>query len=898
MFISSIALEDIKSHRKFEQKFGLGTTAIVGENGSGKTTIIEAVAWALFDYQPYKPIENFVRRGAKKGIVRLVFESRADSKNYEIYRDTGGGYKVYGIEEKSWITDKGDETRAFLRKHLGVESGTDLETLFLSAIGVPQGTLTADFLLTAEPRKKKFDKLLRVEDYRESEKKLGEKVGKLLREKIEAVRRRIAHAEGQLLRYDELAVEQKLLGLREAELQKMLLEVSAAIEKRRATVKVFDDTAQKLEAVKTVRVKLEFAVENAASERKRLQAEFDKAFIAKQKQTALEADYQKYVSAVGVLNRLEIRQNERNLQQNDLNKIEREFLTVEGDRKRLAENLDRAVSARREITALEPQVKIEIELDAQREILQKQAAEAKAATDSLKSTAGELDHLRIEFSKNKKSIEEAQAKKSGGDVEFLSKREVELTQQLANLSAALERDQKFQREVKNGLCPILSQKCLNLKEGETLETYFKGQFSSNTETIGVLKIEKESISRNLKTAREAEKFAVALEKLEQTGEEIKVRGLRLKTEKERLEKLAKNFESVKNEIAAAEKKIKELGKPAAKIETLKREAERETELTAKLAEIAERIVVLETKKLDSANSMKVFFDLDREFGTARRERDETKTAHDEFVRNHALAESLERRADELKVAAGEVEKLTAELAEVSRNFTEISATYDRDLHQSEKMLLNTDVLRENTVQTELRTLSIRLTRLTTEIGELEKVRESLRGERNEEDRLRKVSEATDFIRDTLKKAAAPIGAILCFEISKEANRLFREITGRTKSTLKWEDGKSDDKYDTYEITVEEDGHKRPFKNFSGGEQMAAALSVRLAMLKFLSSIRVAFFDEPTANLDPQRRELLAQQIQQIGEDEEFEQLFVISHDDTFYGYFDNYIDVKRSHEDM
>ena len=36
------------------------------------------------------------------------------------------------------------------------------------------------------------------------------------------------------------------------------------------------------------------------------------------------------------------------------------------------------------------------------------------------------------------------------------------------LQAALERDERFQKEIQNGLCPILSEKCLNLKEGETL----------------------------------------------------------------------------------------------------------------------------------------------------------------------------------------------------------------------------------------------------------------------------------------------------------------------------------------------------------------------------------------------------------------------------------------------
>ena len=44
MHITKIELEDIKSHREATFEFQRGTTAITGENGAGKTTIIEAVA--------------------------------------------------------------------------------------------------------------------------------------------------------------------------------------------------------------------------------------------------------------------------------------------------------------------------------------------------------------------------------------------------------------------------------------------------------------------------------------------------------------------------------------------------------------------------------------------------------------------------------------------------------------------------------------------------------------------------------------------------------------------------------------------------------------------------------------------------------------------------------------
>ncbi|MCB0162248.1 MAG: hypothetical protein KDD83_29125, partial [Caldilineaceae bacterium] len=92
------------------------------------------------------------------------------------------------------------------------------------------------------------------------------------------------------------------------------------------------------------------------------------------------------------------------------------------------------------------------------------------------------------------------------------------------------------------------------------------------------------------------------------------------------------------------------------------------------------------------------------------------------------------------------------------------------------------------------------------------------------------------------------------------------------------------------ITLDVNGNARQFAQLSGGEQMSAALAVRLALLHAMSNIDVAFFDEPTSNLDEARRSALAQQITQ---NHGLRQLFVISHDDTFEQATENLIRVTR-----
>jgi exonuclease SbcC len=61
-------------------------------------------------------------------------------------------------------------------------------------------------------------------------------------------------------------------------------------------------------------------------------------------------------------------------------------------------------------------------------------------------------------------------------------------------------------------------------------------------------------------------------------------------------------------------------------------------------------------------------------------------------------------------------------------------------------------------------------------------------------------------------------------------------------------------------------------------------------LNILSDVGIAFFDEPTQNMDEVRRRNLATQLSRIGG---FKQIFVISHDDTFEEMVENAIKVRK-----
>src|ERR1041384_3061275 len=157
MIIRKVEIENIKNYDSIAYEFEPGVTAIKGPNGAGKTTILEAIAYALFDSLPYKK-EDFLKRGSKKGSVRVTFVSALDGREYTVYRDTANGYYVYDPITKARLVDQKNQVATWIKDHLGVEPTTDLRTLFTSTIGVPQGTFTVEFLEQAAKRKMGFDK--------------------------------------------------------------------------------------------------------------------------------------------------------------------------------------------------------------------------------------------------------------------------------------------------------------------------------------------------------------------------------------------------------------------------------------------------------------------------------------------------------------------------------------------------------------------------------------------------------------------------------------------------------------------------------------------------------------------------------------------------------------------
>src|SRR5215213_5286222 len=303
MHVTRVELENIKSFERGAFAFERGTTAIVGPNGAGKTTILESIAWALFDVLDYSK-DDFLRRGAKRGSARITFRSDLDERLYTVYRDTGSGYYVYDPELRVKLQQGKADVRKWLDQHLGVEPGTDLRALFRSAIGVPQGLFTTDFLQPPTERKRSFDRLLKVEEYRESSDRLLDTTN-LIKERIGDARVRIGAAEAQLARYETAVEEQKAARARVEELTGALAAFRREVEERERAVGALDEAERRVTESRSVAERLEVEKDSAARRLKDLQSGLADARRAAERQRVTAAESLAHLEALERLRGLE-----------------------------------------------------------------------------------------------------------------------------------------------------------------------------------------------------------------------------------------------------------------------------------------------------------------------------------------------------------------------------------------------------------------------------------------------------------------------------------------------------------------------------------------------------------------------------------------------------------------
>ena len=190
MIFKRLRLKNFKSYANEIINFDKGITVIVGENGAGKSSIFEAISFALFKQHTAGKLGDLVRNNTENMSVELDFISRG--KEYRIIRDKTKSKTV------SRLLTKTSSDSEFMSLRSGEREVSDniqaiLEmdaNLFLNAIYVRQGEIAELVDKTPAEKKLLIGRLLGLDSLetawnnmipliREYENKLSEIKGKL-----------------------------------------------------------------------------------------------------------------------------------------------------------------------------------------------------------------------------------------------------------------------------------------------------------------------------------------------------------------------------------------------------------------------------------------------------------------------------------------------------------------------------------------------------------------------------------------------------------------------------------------------------------------------------------------------------------------------------------------------
>jgi len=801
MQILSIHLKNIKSHRDTTLDFAAGINVLSGPNGVGKSTVFEAIGYALFgvDARDFVTnVERFLSIGAKRGEVAVFFRID-DGSTWRVTRTVGGGVKwllarqlgeVFEVEEHANI----GETEVRLAELLGLANGRPLAEQFKLVIGPFQNDFLGPFVIKqATRRQEAFDEILGIDAWR--------KTFKGTSGLLSAVQNRIEvlNAEVQV-RQEQITV----LPEREKERSALQTEVVALSRTLEDKQKLLEEVANKLvelgkqeealhkatSEVQGLDIRIKNGEEKVADQQQRV-TQTEKSLAVVEESRAGKDAFEKADGALKVL-----REQERSC-----HALDREIDRLEKDCLELGQ---RFAHERDEVH------KAEQELKEEQERLVVGRKELQPAARHLESAA-RLQPLREE-------IEELRSQRG-----LLNGRRVALTE--------------GQDKLGEGSCPFFSEPCQNIA----------GQQPRDVFSHKIAELDKQT--------------AALASRIEKLGQDIAA------------------AEQAKQALDAQKVRSGELDKQQAQLDARRQKnAQRATGLDGLQARQAEAAKKLAARKEDR----RAFDGLEQALNRAEQERAAFQTARDAFYAHAKDAGELVERQQTLAKWQRALDGLKGDRARGLEALAGCEKAYDAALHQSTRQQKEVLVGEVATLEQRLQGLGKDLQRLTEEIARLKQIEQLIAEGLATRQRYQDQEKLVKYLRNRVfKNVSARLSERFREEISQRADRIYRTIAEGDEELI-WGDH--------YQVVLRDlaDGQLRARTDdqLSGGQMMSAVVALRLALLQTIGA-RLAFFDEPTSNLDASRRENLARAFRAIDVGREevtehwYDQLFLVSHDVAF-----------------
>jgi DNA repair protein SbcC/Rad50 len=917
MEILSVSLTNFKSHSDRHFAFQPGTNAICGENGAGKTSILEAIAWVLFNHKGAYRTEDLIRNGAASAQVTVSFISSRDQRTYQVSRCTRSGYTLYDpqVGEKLNYSRIDDEVMPWLRQNLGVPAGTDLAKLFANTIGVPQGTFTADFLKPVGDRKPIFDTILKVEEYRQANQALLS-LEKYAKAEVESLERAIAQYEDTLQDWATLSEKHHSLNQEIAQVKIELAEWQRRLGELQDEQATLSAQAQQIQQLTTQLERWHLQVQSQSTVVERLNVELHQAEQAVAICTAHRESYQAFQQAEQTLQALD---RQRTHQAELLQKRQQLVEQLNDQQTQLAtltHHRDRSRAAQAEILRLAPLIQQQDALTQQQQTLNQQLQTCQSwrpTRDRDQQRCTQLITRQTQLHQEIAQLQELAAIVT--QIPHLETQQQRCQQHLSRIAAATQFEADLRQIVtqaqKRGNLHDAHAKAATatLQELEQALPMWASEIAEIAATLnngskfqGQLLADLQGILADLAEQVLADRLQQQLRQVEadlQTCRRQQAQYLTLDSKLAEQQQLAREIADVEAHIAAAtqklaiepdlqqqiaelQKQLTELDDPKGSSRLLQQEIENKAKLLTQQQAVQATLTAMQAAIAQLDQTLADFATLADQMQAQQALREQHRSAYTLYLEHQQMANSLRLRQQQQQEANAQLQAWQQQATAVADQQAQLMVTYDPVKFQAVQTAYES-------AQTQQITLSAKLPEKQTLLADYEQQLAKLQAIQTKRDaaqidlkQKQKADRFIKFARKVYKEAGPRITERYVQNISRTADHLFRELLNRPNVALEWTR--------EYEIIVREGAHDRRFVNLSGGEQMCAALAVRLALLKVLADINIAFFDEPTTNMDKPRREHLAAA---IGNIKTFRQLFVISHDDTFEQVTENVILVER-----
>ena len=911
MIIKKVQLENYRSHSNITVEFTKGVNLILGKNGRGKTSILEAISTVMFNTKDRSGKEtgkSYIKFGEKSSKVDIDFIAN-DGREYNLKTEFFKTKpKKQTLKDMTGSEYDGD-IQEKLEELCGIKKG--FEETYENIVIAKQNEFINIFKAKPKDREEIFNKIFNTQIYKEM-------YDSFLKEAVDKYKEKVKDLDKEITFLKENIEDKEQI----TSFLKEEKEVEKNLQDRFKNINVVSKNLEnEIKDYETTEIKLNNLIKNIKDEENKIKKYLNilkeniiKAKKAKKAKIIVKETEKPYLEYLEIENRLKVlRENLDNLleeqklntqYQNNIEKLEISNKNLKVDISNLEENISKNSEKKENLESEISSLKIkEEDLDLKLkkyinlldELEKLENFKDKKLEDKLKKTT-EIDILKKELvSKNDlfKIINIEELGKKLSNFQELEKELKLLEEQKIIFETEIKTLKKSSKELSDKICPFLNEKCQNLEDKEA-EDYFSSKISIKTEDLENLKknieektqilVEKVVFEDKKKQYFELEKSIKDLE-LSLKNEEVNLKEIELdiKNLDMDIQKLIENQEFQNSQILREKKKELEvelrnlnLNEKRENLKNLLEILEIEKEKILKNQSSIENNLkeIDEFSKKIKEDTNKNIESIKSEIKTFENKLDDLKNPYNEYLKNNVLAEDLENL-----------------LIKVDKNIKELySLRTDKNLLKEkvfnlEEKIKNIKIaeLKEkcDIIKEELNEINKKLGSSQEKNENYKKILEKISSQEEKQKKLlvefkkleNKFNKAS-LIRNEVGQMGRAISKYMLSGISNIASVNFNKITGRTER-IEWSNEEKD-KYAVYLVGQE---RKIAFEQLSGGEQVSVAIAIRGTMTEYFTNSKFMILDEPTNNLDTERKKLLAEYMGEVLNN--LEQSIIVTHDDTF-----------------